>query len=283
MATVGERAKSTVVFVDDEEMILKALQRQFDKQKQFKGIFLSDPLKVEDILNNYDVDIIVADIEMPRMDGISLLTKIKETHPEVFRIMLTAHGDYDTSLRAVTEAEVFGFITKPWEKSYLFGHLEMARRVISNRKEALEQEKEKIELNIPAIVVAQWDDEEGPRTIEMHPENDLEQINELVKRSVMTASGIFGYGKRFANSIFNLPIHEYNVDMRIYLNYKKRSKGEIIKYGIFIFANSIGKEDNKKLDQLIKKFDKKINVEKSSIAVHMEDKDIYKQIKEIFD
>jgi DNA-binding NtrC family response regulator len=80
--------KKLVLFVDDEIEILNSIKRQLSLHDTFNGIYESNPVNVMQIIENNPVDIIVADIVMPELDGIILLSQIKEKYPDIVRIML---------------------------------------------------------------------------------------------------------------------------------------------------------------------------------------------------
>ena len=56
---------------------------------------------------------IVADMQMPGMDGIAFLRLVREIQPDAARIMLTGNADQNTLRRALDEAEIARFLTKP--------------------------------------------------------------------------------------------------------------------------------------------------------------------------
>jgi len=64
-------------------------------------------------------DLVLADIHMPDMSGIEFFRIIRERHPHVCRIMLTADPERDTIIRAINEGEVYRFIPKPWSNTVL--------------------------------------------------------------------------------------------------------------------------------------------------------------------
>lgn len=231
-----------VLFIDDEIEILNSLRRQFADIKLYQTIFESNPSEVTNILNSQEVDIIVADIVMPEIDGITLLSKIKETHPSIIRILLTAHGDMTTTVRALNEAEVFGFITKPWEKSYLLGHLAMASKVHD------EHRNPKILIQIPAIISANWSDNDGVSLTSRVNERSEELIRVLINKGFMSAAALYGLDNRFNNTKFTLPIDDMNSQIRCYLT----TSDDVDKAsGMFVITNILDAELEQKVDQII--------------------------------
>jgi two-component system response regulator PilR (NtrC family) len=59
-------------------------------------------------------DVVIADIKMPRMDGISLLNKVKEFSPETIFIMITAFASFETAKESMKK-EAYDYITKPFD------------------------------------------------------------------------------------------------------------------------------------------------------------------------
>jgi len=238
-----------VLFVDDEREILNALKRQISLVDEFDGIFLTNPLEVLDTIDEEDIQIIVADVVMPQQDGISLLQEVKVRYPEVTRILLTAYGDYNTSIRAINEAEVFGFITKPWEQDYLFGHLRMARQMI------LEDLNVKVGGLIPFVVVAEWEDEQ--EIVKLASSIDNQDIaQQFSKRVFLTSSALFGPRYRFQNNLFTLPFKESRTVVRGLLD-KKHDKN----YGIFIFTNDFDSDRRRELDSIISTIEQQLGEE----------------------
>src|SRR5205823_4546410 len=62
-----------------------------------------------------DYDAIVTDIKMPGMDGLALLAEIRTRRPDTPILMITGHGDYDLSVRALRSGAL-DFIAKPIDR-----------------------------------------------------------------------------------------------------------------------------------------------------------------------
>ncbi|MHA2090567.1 MAG: response regulator [Candidatus Kariarchaeaceae archaeon] len=241
--------KKLVLFVDDEIEILNSIKRQLSLHDTFNGIYESNPVNVMQIIENNPVDIIVADIVMPELDGIILLSQIKEKYPDIVRIMLTAHGDYNTSIRAINEADVFGFITKPWEKSYLFGHLHMAAKLVERRKDGDPSESQ--DVHSVVTMLSLWDDSTGAKILAAIPMDVSYNIGDVANRSFMSAAGFFGYRNRFNKSIFTMPINEIKQQARLFLDKKGNQP-----FGIFVINSIIPTEIEEELDKVLKKLGK---------------------------
>jgi len=102
----------------DDELDLEVLITQYFRRKIRKGeyefFFAHDGLEALDVLlKNPEIDIILSDINMPEMDGLTLLTKINEMHnPARKCIMVSAYGDMGNIRKAMNNG-AFDFATKP--------------------------------------------------------------------------------------------------------------------------------------------------------------------------
>src|SRR5690606_21232193 len=83
--------------------------------------------------------VVVADMQMPEMDGIEFLTRVKEIAPDIVRIMLTGNGDQITAIEAINKGSIFRFLSKP--SAHLVETLQEALRqhqLITAERELLE-------------------------------------------------------------------------------------------------------------------------------------------------
>ncbi len=78
--------------------------------------------------------IVITDVRMPIMDGISVLAKLKQTHPEIEVIVATAFGEMDLAIRAL-QLDASDFITKPLHSEALSVALERAKTRYTDRKQ----------------------------------------------------------------------------------------------------------------------------------------------------
>ncbi|NSW92450.1 MAG: response regulator [Firmicutes bacterium] len=115
-------ANRTVLFVDDEINVLNALKRGLideDYRCEF-ALNAKDALK---IMEEQDICVLVTDMKMPGMDGLSLLKIIKEKYPNTVRIVLSGYTQLPQVLATINQADVFKFITKPWKLEEEFKHV----------------------------------------------------------------------------------------------------------------------------------------------------------------
>ncbi len=109
----------TVLFVDDEKPILRALERMYLERDDLRCLFASSGQEALDIMEREEVWVVVSDYLMPGMRGIELLSKVKARWPNIFRIMMTAYADLSIAIDAINKSEAFRFVTKPWNNQEL--------------------------------------------------------------------------------------------------------------------------------------------------------------------
>jgi len=129
-----------ILFVDDEENLLSALKRQFHKVYEVNTA-LGGFVGLDMIAANGPYAVIVADMQMPEMNGIQFLEKAMAVSPDSVRLMLTGNADQKTAVNAVNQGCVFRFLTKPCPQETLSGALDAALaqyRLITAERELLE-------------------------------------------------------------------------------------------------------------------------------------------------
>ncbi|WP_027543961.1 adenylate/guanylate cyclase domain-containing protein [Bradyrhizobium sp. WSM2254] len=137
---------ATILFVDDEPdleaLILQKFRRQI-RDGLLTLMFARDGLEaLEALEQNPHVDMVVSDINMPRMDGLSLLAKLQEAEDKKSTIIVSAYGDM-SNIRIAMNRGAFDFLTKPIDFADLeatiqktIGHVEMLREVRRRQIEA---------------------------------------------------------------------------------------------------------------------------------------------------
>lgn len=131
----------TILCVDDEQNVLEAFQRQLHKQYSLK-LAASGEEALERLRTEGPFAVIVADMNMPGMNGVQLLAKVREASPDTVRIMLTGAGDFQTAITAVNEGNIFRFLAKPCPAETLALALEAGLaqyRLVTAERELLEK------------------------------------------------------------------------------------------------------------------------------------------------
>ena len=133
--------KPTVLIVDDEKSardgLVRALRRDYNVLAAESG---SSALE---LLGTHTVDVLLSDVRMPGMDGITLMQRALANNPELTCIILTAYGDVDIAVEAMKQGAT-DFMTKPIN----LDKLELVLgRVLKARKIELENEQLKAQLD----------------------------------------------------------------------------------------------------------------------------------------
>jgi len=110
-------AKARILFVDDEKRVLNAMRGLF--RREYELFLANSGADAMSIIDDNDIDVIVADQRMPGMTGIEVLAKIKERSPRTVRILLTGYADPAAIQGSINEGEVFRFLSKPCPPSLL--------------------------------------------------------------------------------------------------------------------------------------------------------------------
>ena len=115
-----------VLVVDDELSLRKVLSATLQREG-YEVQVASDGEEALAALERDGADVVVTDLVMPRMDGLTLLRKVVKAHPDVPVIVVTAHGKVDSAVTAM-KAGAFDFVTKPFEHDDLKAIIAKAAR-----------------------------------------------------------------------------------------------------------------------------------------------------------
>ncbi len=105
-----------ILVADDEadlEMLIKQKFRQKIREQKYEFIFaINGNDAIEKIKQHPDVDIVLSDINMPEMDGLTLLSRLGVSNPLIKAVIVSAYGDME-NIRTAMNRGAFDFITKP--------------------------------------------------------------------------------------------------------------------------------------------------------------------------
>ena len=127
--------KDKILVADDEQSMREFLDIML-KKEEYKVSLASNGEEVVKLIDNDLFDLVLLDIRMPKLDGISALKKIKAIAPETIVIMITAYASADTAIKAMKEG-AYDYITKPFK-------IEEIKLIIKNALEKKNLQKENI-------------------------------------------------------------------------------------------------------------------------------------------
>ena len=172
--------KARILLVDDDPMLLAGLKRQL--RREFQVVTACDgPEALSMMSSSGPFSVVVSDFRMPGMNGIELLSRVKELNPDTVRMMLTGSTDLSTAVQAVNEGNIFQFHLKPCPSGTLAraihegiqkyshkaretSHLEAFRKSIAQASEIQRNLMPKDRLEIEGLQIAgrsDWCDETG--------------------------------------------------------------------------------------------------------------------------
>jgi adenylate cyclase len=108
--------KTKILVVDDEadlELLIKQKFRRKIRENAYEFLFAGNGQEaLERLRDNPDIDIVLSDINMPVMDGLTLLGRLPEASPMTKTVMVSAYGDME-NIRAAMNHGAFDFVCKP--------------------------------------------------------------------------------------------------------------------------------------------------------------------------
>ena len=134
-----------ILVVDDEvdlEMLIKQKFRQKIREHKYEFVFAINGKDALDKLDQHnDVEVLLCDINMPEMDGLTLLLKLKDRSPLIKSVIVSAYGDMD-NIRIAMNRGAFDFITKPVNFSDLELTVEKTIEYVKQLKQTMQAIKE---------------------------------------------------------------------------------------------------------------------------------------------
>lgn len=111
---MADSKECAVLYVDDEAPNLVVFDATFGDD--FPVLCASSADEALAVLDRRDVGVLLTDQRMPGMSGIDLCERVRETHPNVVRILVTALPDQQTAIEAINRGGIHRFVSKPWDR-----------------------------------------------------------------------------------------------------------------------------------------------------------------------
>jgi DNA-binding NtrC family response regulator len=121
-------ANATVLIVDDEDTT-RDLCRDVVTEAGYRVKTASTTEQAVEVLDQHPVDILITDLRVPAIGGISLLKRVKESYPETAVIVLTQYGTIESAVEA-TRIGAADYVTKPFHIPELRGKLDRVARAL---------------------------------------------------------------------------------------------------------------------------------------------------------
>lgn len=154
MAT-GEQLREKVLVVDDEQAILTALEDALGDN--FDVVATDKPERAVELAeNDPELAVVLSDQRMPGMTGDALFSRIRN-RSDATRVLATGYADLSAVIRAVNDGNLFGYITKPWNRNDLNLSVQRAAEHFRLRRRLFEEHQllENLMQNMPDAIYFQ--------------------------------------------------------------------------------------------------------------------------------
>ena len=121
---------------DVEPLVLQRMRRNI-RSGQYRFVFARNGVEaLQRLRQETDIDMVLSDINMPQMDGLTLLEQIPKVDPNVRCVIVSAHGDME-NIRTAMNRGAFDFVTKPLDFNDLRVTIDRTLRHLAEWREAL--------------------------------------------------------------------------------------------------------------------------------------------------
>lgn len=117
--------RTQVLIVDDEANIRRALSRVFNSKTYQTKCVSSGPQALSALAED-DFNLVISDLKMPGMNGIELLSIVREQYPKTGQILLSGNADIDDLDSAIGTCNISHYISKPWNNEELIAKVDDA-------------------------------------------------------------------------------------------------------------------------------------------------------------
>jgi len=130
----GGGMQARILIVDDEPDMLELLKVIIMERTVHEPVTTNNPVEALELARKGGVDLIIADLKMPELDGAELLEAVRGVDGDVPFIIITAYGTVESALETMRKG-VFDFITKPFRKEQILHAIEKALQWSALQKE----------------------------------------------------------------------------------------------------------------------------------------------------
>lgn len=196
--------KKSILFVDDEAYVLEGLQRMLRPMRNdWDMVFVNGGAEALEFMAGTPVDVVVADMRMPGMNGAELLNEVMKRHPQTVRLILSGHADKDLIMQCV--GTTHQYLSKPCESEALKAAVQRASALgASLQNEHLKKLVGRMD-RLPSLPSLYVEIVEKLR----QPETMIEDIANVIARDIGMSAKIL---KLVNSAFFGLQQHISNLD-----------------------------------------------------------------------
>lgn len=123
-----------ILLVDDEPDMLMLLEMLIREKTPYTPTVTNNPIEALEIVKKGGIDLVIADLKMPGLDGMELLEAIRKTDEDVPVIIITAYGTVESAVETMQKGG-FDFITKPFRKEQILYTIDKAFKWLRLKRE----------------------------------------------------------------------------------------------------------------------------------------------------
>lgn len=176
-----QKSAPHILFVDDEHLLHTLFERLFTRHGM-RLTSCSNAIQAIETLKKASFDLVITDFKMPDMDGLELLAYIRQEHPDLQVIMITAHANVQHAVRAMQNGAI-DYIPKP------FATEELVERV----RAALARRQERREAGHPAVHARRTTRRSAIEYVGEHP--SIQQLKAMLPRVAANKAPVFIQGE----------------------------------------------------------------------------------------
>ena len=169
---MGLKKPYKILVVDDEvdlEPLMKQRMRRDVRSGKYAFEFAHNGVEALEMLKEHeDIDMVVSDINMPQMDGLTLLEQIPQVDPEIRSVIVSAYGDMK-NIRTAMNRGAFDFVTKPLDFDDLRVTIDRTLRHLEEWREALASRDKLVALQNELDVASQMQQSILPTAFPSNP------------------------------------------------------------------------------------------------------------------
>ena len=139
----ADKSRPRILMVDDEsdlELLVRQRLRRRIRSGDYEFLFASNGQEALEVLEkNPDIRLVLSDINMPVMDGLTLLSQLEGAEPDLCAVIISAYGDMG-NIRTAMNRGAFDFVTKPIDFNDLqitidktLRHIDMIQKALNSR------------------------------------------------------------------------------------------------------------------------------------------------------
>lgn len=209
---------SQILVVDDEILLASAIEEAINMRDGCSALAVNSAEEALEILETKEFDLVITDIKMPNMDGLTLLERIKGMYPDTEVMMMTAYASIDTAVDALKKG-AHDYIRKPLPS--LNDLVERVRKALEKRELTLQNKKlqQQLEEQNRQLIqrmnqLRQLGEISKELASSLELDNTLQMIIEKVKETIsIEGAALYLCGRRMEESI---ELHAaYNIDPNV--------------------------------------------------------------------